>query len=102
MANTGYGWGSDGITYSEALMRNYTLMLMKGTSTELGQALMLAKQRYYSQTLSIDGYDEKVILESTFYGLPMTVITTAPSPACPTKMPANWARNCLRGLAPSR
>ena len=76
VANTGYGWGSDGITYSEALMRNYTLMLMKGTSAELGQALMMAKQRYFSQTLSFDGYDEKVILESTFYGLPMTVITT--------------------------
>ncbi|MBP7689887.1 MAG: hypothetical protein KA765_18360, partial [Thermoflexales bacterium] len=76
VANTGYGWGSDGITYSEALMRNYTLMLLKGQAVELGQALLLAKQRYYSQTLSLDGYDEKVLLEATFYGLPMTVITT--------------------------
>jgi len=98
VANTGYGWGSDGITYSEALMRNYTLMLLKGTSVELGQALMLAKQRYYSQTLSMDGYDEKVLLEATFYGLPMTVITTGvtfdeddpfPSVALTTTTPPN-------------
>lgn len=76
VANTGYGWGSDGITYSEALMRNYTLMLLRGQSAELGPALSQAKQRYFSQTLSMDGYDEKIILEATLYGLPMAVITT--------------------------
>jgi hypothetical protein len=77
VANTGYGWGGGGVTFSEALMRNYALELLKGTTAEIGTALTRAKARYVQQTLSIDGYDEKILVESTLYGLPMYELVTS-------------------------
>jgi hypothetical protein len=37
---------------------------------------MAAKQRYYGEDGDIDGYDEKILIESTLYGLPLYELTT--------------------------
>jgi hypothetical protein len=79
VANTGYGWGGGGTTYSEALMRNYAVELLKGTSSDVGDALRRAKLNYYNQLALFNSYDDKVLAEATLYGLPMTVITTGAS-----------------------
>jgi hypothetical protein len=77
VANTGYGWGlGNAIGLSERLMYNYTQELMKGGSAEIGKALKAAKQRYYAETPSFSDYDEKILIESTLYGLPMYQIYT--------------------------
>ena len=76
VANTGYGWGGGGVTYSEALMRNYAFELLQEDSMEMGLALTRAKTRYYNQASMFGAYDEKILVESTFYGLPMYIITS--------------------------
>jgi len=76
VANTGYGWGGGGVTFSEALMRNYALRLFKDGSAQVGPALAQAKSRYYQQASIFGVYDEKILVESTLYGLPMAAITT--------------------------
>ena len=76
VANTGFGWGGGGTSYSEAIMRNFTLKLLYGQSEEIGQALVDAKHTYFNQASSIGSYDQKSLAEATLYGLPMRVITT--------------------------
>ncbi len=73
VGNTGYGWGyTFGIGLSEQLMLNYTRRLLAGTGTTVGRALVEAKQRYYLEELEFDYTDEKILIEATLYGLPMT------------------------------
>jgi hypothetical protein len=77
IANTGYGWGlGNSIGLSERLMHNFTQELMEGASSIIGKALADAKTRYYSETPDFGDYDEKVVIESTLYGLPMAEIFT--------------------------
>jgi hypothetical protein len=78
VANTGYGWGSGGVVYSEALMNFFARLLLLGTSSEIGPTLVSAKSRYYNQVsvYGIDDYDDKVLAEATLYGLPMFRIAT--------------------------
>ncbi len=77
VANTGYGWGlRGGVGLSEKLMRLYTSELAQGESASMGQALATAKRRYYQEDQSFNGYDEKILEESTFYGLPMYNLST--------------------------
>ncbi len=78
VANTGYGWGlgNNEIGLSERLMHNFTQSLLKGGSARLGAALTTAKQRYYAEAATFDDYDEKILIESTLYGLPMYEIQT--------------------------
>ncbi|HIC88401.1 MAG TPA: hypothetical protein EYP04_03235 [Anaerolineae bacterium] len=72
VANTGFGWGyRHGVGLSEALMRNLTRQLMTGGSASIGKALMKAKQRYYESVSGFNDYAEKILIESTLYGLPM-------------------------------
>lgn len=77
VGNTGFGWGSRiGVYLSERLMQNYTQELLKGTSTEIGKALAIAKQRYYQEAEGFEEKDEKVMQQATLYGLPMYRIHT--------------------------
>jgi len=77
IANTGYGWGlTDSVGLSEQLMLDFTERLVYGQSANLGQALAAAKQEYYLNERDFDYYDEKVMIESTLYGLPMYRYTT--------------------------
>jgi PKD repeat protein len=77
VANTGYGWGYvTTIGLSEQLMLDFTERLIYGQSATVGQALAAAKQEYYLDDGDLDYYDEKILIESTLYGLPMYRYTT--------------------------
>ncbi len=77
VANTGYGWGyRASVGLSEQLMLDFTERLVYGQSATVGQALAAAKQEYYLNEREFDYYDEKIMIESTLYGLPMYRYTT--------------------------
>jgi hypothetical protein len=77
IGNTGYGWGmrSD-IGLSEKVMRLYTRALLQGAKASMGKALSTAKALYYQQDQDFSGYDEKVMQQVVFYGLPMYELET--------------------------
>jgi hypothetical protein len=73
LGNTGYGWGYRfSVGLSEQLMLNFTQHLLAGSQTTAGRAWVDAKQQYYLEELDFDYYDEKVLIEAAFYGIPMT------------------------------
>ncbi|MBI1293772.1 hypothetical protein GC175_02290 [bacterium] len=76
VGNTGYGWGGGGIVYSESLMRNFTRAVLTETKAEIGPALTAAKQTYVSRARVFGGYDAKILMQTTLYGLPMFEITS--------------------------
>ncbi|MEM7535345.1 MAG: pre-peptidase C-terminal domain-containing protein [Chloroflexota bacterium] len=76
VGNTGFGWGGGGIIYSESVMRNFVRELVRDTQAEVGPALQKAKQKYYSRSRFFDGYDAKVLMQLTLYGLPMVSVTS--------------------------
>jgi hypothetical protein len=96
VGNTGFGYGDTAsVAYTETLMSLFadevTSPFNVGggtavTSSTIGQALAWAKNKYVAglQTLSV--YDEKAVMESTFYGLPFyrVGLTPQPLPAAPT------------------
>jgi hypothetical protein len=85
VGNTGFGYGdSDLVAYTEKLMLNFTEELGRRWTYDggaganyigmpVGQALVRAKRAYLREaaagTFSV--YDEKVLLQSTLYGVPM-------------------------------
>ena len=72
IANTGYGYGdADTVGYSELLMTLFSRNLAGGNN--VGHALREAKAEYFNLTgpHSFSPYDEKVLAQSTLYGLPM-------------------------------
>lgn len=74
IANTGFGYGdSEAIGYSEELALQLVRALSQEDGMPIGQALMQAKQAYYTDAgfSSFSEYDEKVLVEWTLYGLPM-------------------------------
>lgn len=77
IGNTGYGWGYNGsIGLSELLMLDLTMQVLDSDATTSGQALMAAKQQYYTEDVQLDKYDEKILMEATLYGIPMIRVTT--------------------------
>ena len=69
-ANTGYGYGDDtSVALGEKLVDLYAQAL-DGNVT-VGRALMIAKQQYAASVEILNPYDEKVLQESVFYGLPL-------------------------------
>jgi hypothetical protein len=82
IANTGYGYGmDDAVTNSELLMLYFTENLGAESVVSIGQALVDAKQRYVGNAPAggFGIYDEKILIEATLYGLPMTTVSV-PSP----------------------
>lgn len=74
VGNTGYGWGYiKGIGLSEKVMQLFTAELLKGGP--MGQSLAKAKQLYFQQTAAGNplevAYQEKVMQQLVYYGLPM-------------------------------
>jgi hypothetical protein len=83
IGNSGFGYGVRGaIGLSEQLMRLYTNELIKRTDGTLGQALVTAKAQYFQRTpvQNFSAFDEKVMQQLIFYGLPMYRITGLQSP----------------------
>jgi hypothetical protein len=76
VGNTGFGWGGGGIVYSEALMRNFTREILTDRKATVGVSLSNAKQSYVSRARAFGGYDAKILMQTTLYGLPMFEITS--------------------------
>lgn len=76
VGNTGFGWGSSGVVYTEALMRNYSRELLRDTKAQIGTALVKAKKGYINQALSFGAFDAKILMQVTLYGLPMVSVTS--------------------------
>jgi hypothetical protein len=71
VANTGYGYGTpDGIALSERLMTLYAKYLIDPTTSGVGDALVKAKQEYFSGQGVYASYDEKALQQVVLYGIP--------------------------------
>ncbi|MBK7181417.1 MAG: hypothetical protein IPH82_30275 [Chloroflexi bacterium] len=81
IANTGFGYGdSDAVGYLKPA-RNLGQELVNGSPLSIGEALMLAKQAYYTNVGygAFSDYDEKVLSEWTLYGWAMMQAQLPPS-----------------------
>jgi hypothetical protein len=72
IGNTGFGWGlKEGSGYGEKLMELVTDKMLYYDMSSLGKSLIEAKREYFINDKRYDVFDEKVLFESTLYGLPM-------------------------------
>ena len=73
IAGTGYQYGdTDFLEYSEKLYADFARQLRVGSApVPIGQALLQAKQNYLNGSPTLQGIDQKSVLEATLYGLPM-------------------------------
>ncbi|MCP4660482.1 MAG: hypothetical protein GY856_34200, partial [bacterium] len=84
VANTGYGWGlKHGVGYGERLFEILTEEMTRGGTVVTGDAVKRTKQRYLLETPRFDPYDEKSLMQWSFFGLPMVAVRTGigPGPA---------------------
>ena len=80
VGNTGFGYGDTStMAYSAKLMAGFADNL-DGTMS-VGAAFVNAKQTYDAGDAVLSPYDLKSLMESTFYGLPMYHLNSAPAPA---------------------
>ena len=71
VANTGFGYGAVGdVALSERLMALYAKYLVDPSSANSGDALRRAKQEYFLGQGVYGSYDEKVLEQVVFYGIP--------------------------------
>ena len=89
IAGTGYQYGDTDFTeYSERLYADFARQLRIGTgAVPVGQALLRAKQNYLAGTPTLQGIDQKSIIEATLYGLPMLGVTLPGKIADPSDEP---------------
>ena len=79
IANTGYGYGdSDSVALSERLLALFAKNL-HSDSGSVGEEWVDALQQYFGTAGAYDVYDQKVMEETTFYGLPFWHFSTAGS-----------------------
>ncbi len=90
ISGTGYQYAdTDFLAYSAKLYALLASQLRNGSGpVSLGQALVNAKQDYLAGVANLTGIDQKSLIESTLYGLPMTGVDL---PAGRTTVPANGA-----------
>ncbi|HSM66647.1 MAG TPA: hypothetical protein VK860_10105 [Ilumatobacteraceae bacterium] len=96
VGNTGFGYGdTKTVAYSEQLMALFADRLTTpfdtgDGSTTVGQALAWAKNDFVAGLQTFSVYDEKVVQEATFYGLPFyrVGLPTEPVPAAPVNVAA--------------
>jgi hypothetical protein len=76
IANTGYGYGdSASVALSERLLALFAKNL-HSDSGSVGEEWVNALQQYFATAGAYDVYDEKVMEETTFYGLPFWHFST--------------------------
>jgi Tol biopolymer transport system component len=73
IAATGYSYGdTELVEYGERLFVLINQRLRTGNNpVSVGKALMEAKRKYLANTTQMSGVDQKTIVETTLYGLPM-------------------------------
>ena len=77
VANTGFGWGLlYGIGYAERLEQILSEEMSAGGVVVTGEAVRRTKLRYFLEAPQLDPYDEKSLLQWTFFGLPMYAVKT--------------------------
>jgi Tol biopolymer transport system component len=87
IANTGFGYGdSASVALSERLMSLFAKNL-RSDSGSAGEEWVNALQQYFATAGAYDVYDEKVMEETTFYGLPFWHFSGAPSGPSFTPLP---------------
>jgi hypothetical protein len=92
IAQTGFGYGDTETTaLTERLLRLFAQKLNSG-NTSIGEQWIEALKSYYLTAGAYDVFDEKVMIEATFFGLPFyrfdpTAITPVPPPAPPAMPP---------------
>jgi uncharacterized protein YjbI with pentapeptide repeats len=97
VANTGYGYGdTDTVAYSEQLMSLFSQNFHQDMT--LGQALTAAKQQYFGDLVQYETYDEKVLAETTFYGLPMFKLQPPLGPPVPPPTPLPFSTDPVTGF----
>lgn len=78
VGNTGFGYGdTDTIAASEKLFKLFAENMNKGSSV-LGDNWLNALTDYFVSASVYSAYDEKVMLEATYYGLPFWRFGSAP------------------------
>jgi hypothetical protein len=99
VAGTGYQYAdTDFLAYSAKLYALLASQLRQGTgAVSLGQALVNAKQDYLAGVGNLSGIDQKALIESTLYGLPMTGVNL---PAGRTPAPTDGAGVTPAPVAP--
>ncbi|HWJ83711.1 MAG TPA: PKD domain-containing protein [Nocardioides sp.] len=91
VANTGYGIADTAATgLSEQLSALYARALTSGLTA--GQALVKAKHDYLAGLGQYLGYDEKVLMQTTYYGLPMYQVKgiSGAQPTPPVQRTTSW------------
>ena len=82
VGNTGYGYGdTELVALSERLMTLFARRLDGALS--VGEALQYAKAEYAADLTAYGVYDEKALMEATFYGLPFYRLDVANPPPVP-------------------
>ena len=84
VAETGYGYGETTmVAYGEELMRQFAARI--NGSMSAGQAMQFAKHFYAGNLPAFSPYDEKVLMETVFYGFPHYAVgdPTQPPPPPP-------------------
>ncbi len=77
VANSGYGWGlRHGIGYGERLVEIMTEELAVAGLVAVGDAVRRTKLRYFLEAPRFDVFDEKTVMQWTFFGLPMYAVKT--------------------------
>ena len=72
ISNTGFGWAlHESSGYHALLMDLITQEILSRPSCSLGLALDEARREYYVRCHRYDVFDEKVLLETSLFGLPM-------------------------------
>ena len=80
VGNTGYGWGLyEGEGYHERLMALITDEILSRGTCSLGVALDEARRNYYVLNRRYEVFDEKVLMETALYGLPMYKVVVDPA-----------------------
>ena len=92
IANTGFGYGDTvTVALTERLLRLFGQKL-NSANTSVGEQWIDALQTYYLTAGDYDVFDEKAMIEATFYGLPFYHFKTpgnTPPPTPPTTTPEN-------------
>jgi Mg-chelatase subunit ChlD len=86
LANSGFGYGdSKSNALSERLLSLYAQNLKSDTSSA-GEQWVASLQQYFATAGAYDVYDEKVMEEMTFYGLPFWHFSGAVPPPSPVSL----------------
>jgi Tol biopolymer transport system component len=87
VGNTGYGLGDTvEVAYTERL---HALFAANLGELSMGEALAQAKQEYLSTLGIVGGYDAKVVMGASLFGLPMLEVGTGDPPSPPPPLPTH-------------